>query len=133
MAETTTKKHPIRAALYGFILGLGVAVLLTFVYPVIALETASSVATQWVIVVVVVMIISAVRGPFGPAKAPKGPAPVTAGSPPPAADGPPAAESAPEANGGMEPFSAAVCLAPHALRPKMMKLSHNLSSLVGKR
>ena len=78
MAETTTKRHPIRAAIYGLILGLGISVLLTLVYPVIALESVRSVITQVVIVVVIVMVISALWGSFGPAKAPKGSPPASA-------------------------------------------------------
>jgi hypothetical protein len=43
------------------------------------------VTTQWVIVVVVVMILSALWGSFGPAKKPKGPAPASAMAAAPAA------------------------------------------------
>ncbi len=78
MADTTTKRHPIRGAIWGLILGLGVFVFLTLVFPVIVLESVSQVATQGVIVIVVVMVLSIVWGLYGPAKAPKGPSPVSA-------------------------------------------------------
>ncbi len=77
MAETTTKRHPIRAAFWGLVLGLGVFILLTLVYPVIALESVSSVAKQGVIVIVIVMALSVVWGLYGPAKKPKGRPPRT--------------------------------------------------------
>lgn len=97
-----TKKHPIRAALYGFVAGLGVAVLLTFAYPVIALESISQVITQWVIVVVAVMILSALWGTFGPAKKPKGPPPASVMAVAPAAGEmtPGAADTGDEAGSG---------------------------------
>ena len=78
MADTTTNRHPIRGAIWGLILGLGVFVYLTLVFPVIPLESVTQVATQGVIVIVVVMILSIVWGLYGPARAPKGPAPVSA-------------------------------------------------------
>ena len=93
MAETTTARHPIRAAVWGLILGLGVLVYLTLVNPVIALESVSQVATQGVIIVIM-MILSVVWGLYGPAKAPKGPAPASAEPPEP--DMTPEASPAPE-------------------------------------
>ena len=78
MAETTTKRHPIRGALWGLLLGLGVFIYVTLVFPVIALESLSSVITQGVIIVVVVMILSMLWGLYGPAKKPKGPPPASA-------------------------------------------------------
>ena len=78
MADTTTKRHPIRGAIWGLILGLGVVIYLTLVFPVIALESISQVATQGIIVIVVVMVLSLIWGMYGPAKAPKGPAPASA-------------------------------------------------------
>jgi Na+/proline symporter len=82
MAETTTKRHPIRGAIWGLILGLGVVVYLTLVFPVIALESVSQVATQGIIVIIVVMVLSVLWGMYGPAKAPKGSAPMSAEPPP---------------------------------------------------
>ena len=76
MADTTTNRHPIRGAFWGLILGLGVFVYLTLVFPVIPLESVTQVATQGVIVIV--MVLSVLWGLYGPAKAPKGPAPASA-------------------------------------------------------
>ncbi len=96
MAETTVKRHPIRAALWGFILGLGVVIYLTLVFPVIALESVNSVATQAVIVIVIVivivMIVSIVWGLYGPAKKPKGSPSMSSEPEPPAAAVPAAAD-----------------------------------------
>ena len=92
MAETTIKRHPIRAAIWGFILGLGVVVYLTLVFPVIALESINSVATQAVMVIVIVMIVSIVWGLYGPAKKPKGSPPISSKPEPPAAAVPAAAD-----------------------------------------
>ena len=92
MAETTVKRHPIRAALWGFILGLGVVIYLTLVFPVIALERVNSVATQAVIVIVIVMIVSIVWGLYGPAKKPKGSPSMSSEPEPPAAAVPAAAD-----------------------------------------
>ncbi len=103
MAETTTKRHPIRAAIWGLILGLGVVIYLTLVFPVISLESVSQVATQGVIVIVVVMVLSILWGMYGPAKKPKG-------SPPPTFDAAavsatPAAADEPAADTGDDPAS----------------------------
>ena len=92
MAETTIKRHPIRAAIWGFILGLGVVVYLTLVFPVIALESINSVATQAVMVIVIVMIVSIVWGLYGPAKKPKGSPPMSSEPEPSAAAVPAAAD-----------------------------------------
>jgi hypothetical protein len=93
MAQTQLKRHPVRAALWGFILGLGVFVYLTFVWPVIGLDNVASVALKAAAVVVGVMLLAILWGLFGPAKKPKGPAPATAAAAPPA----PAEEPAPPA------------------------------------
>lgn len=104
MAQTTLKRHPIRAALWGLILGLGVFVYLTFVWPVILLDNVTNVALKGAVVVVGVMVLATLWGLFGPAKKPKGMAPVAAAAPPaPWADAapPPPMEEAPPAPAGM--------------------------------
>ncbi|MBN2113310.1 MAG: hypothetical protein JW785_04200 [Acidimicrobiia bacterium] len=75
MAQTQLKRHPVRAALWGLILGLGVFVYLTFVWPVIGLDDWKAVALKGALVVGGVMLLSIFWGLFGPAKKPKGPAP----------------------------------------------------------
>ena len=78
MADTVTKRHPIRAALWGFVLGLAVTLYLTVVFPVIGLDTVPGVATKAAIVIVVTMVVSVLWGLFGPAKKPKGRPPASA-------------------------------------------------------
>lgn len=78
MADTVTKRHPIRAAIWGFVAGIGMLVYLTFVFPVIAIDTRSAVITKGLIVIVVTMVVSVLWGMFGPAKKPKGARPASA-------------------------------------------------------
>jgi hypothetical protein len=95
MAQTQLKRHPWRAAIWGLILGLGVFVYLTFVWPVIGLDGVSTVALKGALLVGGVMLLAILWGLFGPARKPKGAAPAFADAAPPAphADAaPPAAE-----------------------------------------
>lgn len=114
MADTTVIRYPGRAAAWGFLLGLGVFIYLTFVWPVIALDNWTSVAVKGVVVILVVMAFSVLWGMFGPAKrrrtttgAPVSPgasldAPAAPGydAPPPP---PPAMDPAPRSPGGEGP------------------------------
>ena len=84
MAQTQLKRHPVRAAFWGLILGLGVFVYLTFVWPVIGLDDVKTVALKGALVVVGVMVLAVLWGLFGPAKKPKGAAPLRADAAPPA-------------------------------------------------
>jgi len=84
MAQTQLKRHPVRAALWGLILGLGVFVYLTFVWPVIGLDDVKTVAVKGAVVVGGVMLLSILWGLFGPAKKPKGAPPAFADAAPPA-------------------------------------------------
>lgn len=88
MAELVTKRHPIRAAIWGFIAGLGVLVYLVAVWPVIGLDNPTSVAIKSAIVVGGVMILAVVWAMVAPAKKPKGspPGPGTTTPPPAASD-----------------------------------------------
>ncbi len=98
MAQTHLTRHPGRAALWGFLLGLGVAVYLTFVWPVIGLDSLSGATIKIVLVVAAVMVVSVIWGLAGPARKPKSPAPVYATEmppPSPEADLPPAAADEP--------------------------------------
>ena len=70
MAETTIKKHPIRGAIWGVPMGLGLALLLAG-QGVIAFGDT----TPFIVVVVIGMLISIAWSMFGPAKEPKEPAP----------------------------------------------------------
>ena len=75
MAQTQLKRHPWRAAVWGLILGLGVFVYLTFVWPVIGLDDVNAVAIKGALVVGGVMLLAILWGLFGPARKPKGAAP----------------------------------------------------------
>jgi type VI protein secretion system component VasK len=80
MTQTQLQRHPGRGAIWGLILGLGIAVYLTFVWPVIGLDDYKAVAVKWALVVGGVMLLSILWGLFGPARRPKGAAPVHAQS-----------------------------------------------------
>mgnify|MGYP001143176261 FL=1 len=86
MAQTQLKRHPWRAAIWGLILGLGVFVYLTFVWPVIGLDDVSAVAIKAVLVVGGCMLLAVLWGLFGPARKPKGSAPAEAAPAAPYAD-----------------------------------------------
>jgi hypothetical protein len=84
MAQTQLKRHPVRAALWGLILGLGVFVYLTFVWPVIGLDDVKTVVVKGALVVAGVMVLAIFWGLFGPARKPRGVAPAHADAAPPA-------------------------------------------------
>ena len=65
-AETVTKKHPIRGALYGLSLGIGVAVYL-IIFAIVEFS-----ATTSIIAVVACVFFGILWGLFAPAKKPKG-------------------------------------------------------------
>jgi len=105
MSQTKLQRHPVRGAFWGLILGLGIAVYLTLVWPVIGLDDYQAVAVKWALVVGGVMLLSILWGLFGPAKKPKGAAPAYVQStgwvthdqapPAPADEAPPAPDEAP--------------------------------------
>ena len=72
MAELVTKRHPIRAALWGFVAGLGVLLMLTVVWPVIGLDSAAAVSIKAAIVVGGIMVLAVVWSMVAPPKKPKG-------------------------------------------------------------
>ena len=80
MTQTKLQRHPVRGAIWGLILGLGIAVYLTLVWPVIGLDDYRAVAVKWGLVVGGVMLLSILWGLFGPARKPKGVAPAQAQS-----------------------------------------------------
>ena len=71
MATATVKKHPIRGAIWGLFMGIGLSLILAG-RKVIAFGETSS----FVIVIVIGVVVGIVWGMFGPAKGPKGPEPV---------------------------------------------------------
>ncbi len=69
MADTTTKRHPIRGFLYGIVFGLGLALI------VIGQSMAALGTWPPFIVFIVGVVLGTLWGTYGPAKAPKGPPP----------------------------------------------------------
>lgn len=75
-AETVAKRHPIRALLWGLLIGIGVAIYLTLVFPVIVLDSVSAAVLKMAIVALGVAVIMMVVTMYViPPKKPKGPAP----------------------------------------------------------
>lgn len=91
MTQTQLQRHPVRAAVWGLVLGLGIAIYLTFVWPVIGMDNVAGVAVKWALVMGGVMLLSILWGLFGPARRPKGQPPATgyADQAPPAWEEPP--------------------------------------------
>jgi len=77
MAETVTKKHPIRGALWGLLMGLGIVGFLIVGYPVIGIGDPATLAIQVAVVVGGAMLVGVLWALFGPAKKPKGEPPST--------------------------------------------------------
>lgn len=74
MTQTPTElhRHPVRAAVWGLLLGLGIAIYVTFVWPVIGLDSVAGVAVRWALITGAVMVASILWGLFGPARRPQG-------------------------------------------------------------
>ena len=89
MMQTQLQRHPVRGAIWGFILGLGIAIYLTFVWPVIGLDDVAMVAIKWALIVGGVMLLSILWGLFGPPRKPKGQATAYIEQAPPAWEEPP--------------------------------------------
>jgi len=105
--KTALKRHPIRGALWGFLLGLGVAVYLV-IFKVIGFDNVTSVTVKIVLVVIAAMALGALWGMFGPAKKPKGARLAAATDAPPPAPEPSEAEEtedepAPTADAALDP------------------------------
>ena len=71
MATTSVKKHPIRGAIYGLLMGLGASLILAGQGIIAFGETG-----PFVIVIVIGLVVGVVWGLFGPAKDAKGPEPL---------------------------------------------------------
>ena len=79
------RRHPIRALLWGFLVGIGVSVYLTLVFPVIVLDSIPGAAIKMAVVAVVVAVVMMLLTVFVlPPRKPKGvpPARRTAAAPP---------------------------------------------------
>jgi len=96
MTETRLQRKPGMAALWGFLIGLGIVIYLIFVFPVIGLDSLANVALKAALIVAAVMALSVLWGLFGPARKPKGPAPAEQPPPAPVNETPPPAPDAEE-------------------------------------
>ncbi len=72
MADTVVKKHPLRGALWGSLMGIGVALFLIIGYPVIGIGDPVSLAIQVGLVIAAGVLVGVLWAMFGPAKKLKG-------------------------------------------------------------
>lgn len=84
MAETKIKRHPIRGALFGLMLGISAAYFLYFQFAVFGFDTLGGVITRFVTIILAGAVVGVVWAFVAPPKKAKGSAP-------------PAAPEAPEA------------------------------------
>ena len=94
MAETQTKRYPVRGALYGLLIGLGAAYLLYFQFAVFGFDSLGGVITRFVAIIVGGIVVGILWSYVAPARKPKEHAPVAIDTPPAAVmldDTPPAA------------------------------------------
>ena len=77
MAEMTIKRRPIRAALYGLMLGFSIWYFLQFQFAMFNLDSASGVLTKAAIVIVVTMALSVAWAYVAPPRKPKREAPAS--------------------------------------------------------
>ena len=75
MAETVKKRHPIRAAFWGLLIGLGLVIWFTFAQPVIGLDNVVNVLIRWGIIILAAIVLAIIVAMILPAKKPKGPPP----------------------------------------------------------
>lgn len=100
MAEIQTKRHPIRAALYGLILGISIWYFLQFEFAMFPLDSRMALIVRAVIVVAAVMVLAVAWAYVAPARKPKEPAPAPAAPEPAPAAAPAAPEPAPATGAG---------------------------------
>ena len=100
MAELKIKRHPIRAALYGLMLGFSIWYFLQFQFAMFSLDSTGGVITKAIIVIVATMALSVAWAYVAPPRKANGPAPATE-APAPVVEAPAAA--APAAAQGTTP------------------------------
>ena len=94
MAEMQVKRRPIRAALYGLMLGFSIWYFLQFQFATFTFDSVGGLLTRAGIIIVIVMALSVAWAYLAPPKKPKGAPPVASGAPAPAAPAAPADEPA---------------------------------------
>jgi high-affinity Fe2+/Pb2+ permease len=71
--DTKLKRHPIRGALFGFMLGISAAYFLYFQFAVFGFDTVGGVLTRFVIIILVGVVVGVAWAYLAPAKKPKEP------------------------------------------------------------
>jgi hypothetical protein len=94
MAEMTIKRRPIRAALYGLMLGFSIWYFLQFQFAIFTLDSTGGVITKAVIVIVATMALSVAWAYVAPPRKPKEATPAS-GAPTPAPEAEAEAKVAP--------------------------------------
>jgi len=97
--NTRIKRHPLRGAIFGLMLGISAAYFLYFQFAVFGFDTVGGVLTRFVIIIVVGMVVGVIWAYVAPPRKPKdAPPPVSyEEAPPAAAYEEPAAPEAPPA------------------------------------
>lgn len=72
MADTQIKRHPIRGALFGLMLGISAAYYLFFQFTVFGFDSVGGVITKFVVIVLLGMVVGIVWAYIAPPKKPKG-------------------------------------------------------------
>lgn len=72
MADTKLERHPIRGALYGFLLGISAAYFLYFQLAVFGFDTLGGVITRFVVIILIGVVVGVAWAFVAPAKQPKG-------------------------------------------------------------
>lgn len=81
MADTNIKRHPIRGAFYGLLLGISAAYFLFFQLTVFGFDTITGVLTRFGLTVLAGVVVGVVWAYVAPAKQPKGAAPAAPPAP----------------------------------------------------
>jgi len=71
--DTKLKRHPVRGALFGLMLGISAAYFLYFQFAVFGFDTVGGVLTRFVIIILVGVVVGVAWAYLAPAKQPKEP------------------------------------------------------------
>jgi len=82
VTEQAIKRHPVRGGLFGLMLGISAAYFLYFQFAVFGFDTVGAVATRFVIIILVGVIVGVIWAYVAPPKAAKEPAPAAPPSAP---------------------------------------------------
>jgi len=88
------KRHPVRGGLFGLMLGISAAYFLYFQFAVFGFDTVSAVATRFIVIILVGVVVGVIWAYIAPPRKAKGSAPPAPAAAP---EAPPAEPPAPEA------------------------------------